>query len=359
MSSEVQAAKKLVLDYFKEMEQCAPGEAEAVLSKYMAPNCDWEGSYPFMFQNGAANVAKVFWKPLKEALRCMQRRMDVFMGGVAKDGKIWVASMGQFMGLYDKELLNIRITGKMQHLQYFEFNCVEDGRITDSALFVDLLGFMREAGVSPLPFETGHYFVYPGPRDHNGLLFDEQPTEKAAAARQAVDNMIADLDKQSSSGSFDTVPVERMRGYWTDDMIWYGPCGVGASFTIPRYLQQHSGPFRRYLDEKGYANADSCFLKKDAPGFAKRDRILKSEFAEGDFSVLYCNMRLTPLGGWLGLPGGGKNVPLHADLDFYYCKDGKISENWCYFDIPYYMACQGVDIFERTAGIVNPQPIED
>ena len=355
MSAEVQAAKQLVRDYFAEMEKCTPDEAEAVLAKYMAPDCLWEGSYPFMFQTGPANVAKTFWKPVKESLRHMQRRMDIFMGNVAKDGKIWVASMGQFMGLYDQELLNIRITGKMQHLQYFEYNCVENGQITDSALFVDLLGFMREAGFDPMHFETGHYFVYPGPRDHNGLLFDEQPAENAVIAEQTVTRMVDDLMELSASGSFSTIPLDKMRNSWTDDMIWYGPCGVGASFTIPRYLEQHSGPFRRYLDDNVYAGPQSCFLKKDITGFEKRDRDLKAEVAEGNFSTLFCNMTATPLGGWLGLPGGAKNVPLHADLDFYYIKDGKISENWCYFDIPYYMACQGMDIFERTAGIANPK----
>lgn len=34
--------------------------------------------------------------------------------------------------------------------------------------------------------------------------------------------------------------------------------------------------------------------------------------------------------------------------DIYYCKDGKISENWCFIDLPYWLKEQGLDIFERT-----------
>ena len=55
------------------------------------------------------------------------------------------------------------------------------------------------------------------------------------------------------------------------------------------------------------------------------------------------------------MPGGGKSAHLRGDIDIYYCKDGKISENWCFIDLPYWLKEQGLDIFERTASICNPQ----
>jgi len=63
------------------------------------------------------------------------------MGGRATDAKIWVMSMGQFMGLFDHEYLGIRTTCKMHHLQYAEYSCVENGKTTHTAMFVDLLGY--------------------------------------------------------------------------------------------------------------------------------------------------------------------------------------------------------------------------
>ena len=43
------------------------------------------------------------------------------------------------------------------------------------AKFVDLIGFMQQAGFNPLPPATGSYFIYPGPRNHDGLLFEDAP----------------------------------------------------------------------------------------------------------------------------------------------------------------------------------------
>lgn len=108
-----QEVKNLVRSYFDELEKCAPEESEAVLKKYMSENYIWEGVYPFLDQTTAHSVAEVFWKPLKNSLVHMQRRQDVFMAGTALDGKTWVMSMGQFMGLFDQDFLGIRRTRKM------------------------------------------------------------------------------------------------------------------------------------------------------------------------------------------------------------------------------------------------------
>ncbi len=327
-----QAEKNLVREYFREIEECGIDEILDVLNKYVSEDYTWEGVYPFMDLTGAASVADTFWKPVKKALTSMQRRQDVFMAGTGTDGKIWVMSMGQFMGLYDNEFLGVRTTGKMHHLQYVEFSCVENNKITHSAMFVDLLGFMKEAGCYPLPPETGHYFVYPGPRDHNGLMFEDAPYEKAEKTFKIIDDMLNDL---SSLNSGHETPADGLRRSWNEDMIWYGPCGVGASFTISRYQHQHQMPFRKNLSDKSVNE-------------------IKGYFAEGDFACFFCSMNAKHDGGWLGMHEGSKIVNIRGDLDVYYCKNGKISENWCLFDIPYFLMQQGYDIFERTTKILNP-----
>ena len=104
----------------------------------------------------------------------MQRRQDIFIGGKNEiDGSTWIMSMGHFMGLFDKDWLGIPHTRKMISLRYAEFNCVEKGKIIKTGLFVDIIGFMQQAGVNPMPPQTGNYFIYPGPRNHNGLLFED------------------------------------------------------------------------------------------------------------------------------------------------------------------------------------------
>ena len=333
MKNRYQNNKNLVKDYFDEMEKCTPEGSVDVLKKYTSDNYTWEGPFPFLDLEGAEAVAGVFWKPLKESLKKMQRRQDIFMAGTATDGKEWVMSMGWFMGLYDQELLDIPITCKMNHLQYAEYSCVENGKIIHTAMFVDLIGFMVEAGINPLPPETGHYFVYPGPRDHNGLMFEDAPYEKATESFKVVDEMINDL---STLNSGNETPRDMLKKSWTDDMIWYGPCGIGASYTIPRYQMQHQMPFRKQLTDKTVGD-------------------INAYFAEGDFVCFFASMTVTSTGGWLGLPYSGKPGRLRGDIDIYYIKDGKISENWCFIDLPYYLNDLGLNIFERTTRICNPK----
>lgn len=330
---EYQDVKKLVRGYFEELEKCKTEEIKSVLSKYMSKDYTWEGVYPFLDQSGSDTVAEVFWTPLKETLTHMQRRQDVFIAGTDKLGKTWVMSMGQFMGLFDREILGIRPTGKMQHLQYAEYTCVENGKIVHTAMFIDLLGFMKQAGAYPLPPETGNYFVYPGPRDHNGLLFDDAPKEQGEKSLKIVEDMIDDLISLNVGNE---TPKELLEKSWADDMIWYGPCGIGASYTIPRYQKQHQIPFRKQLIDK-------------------KTNDINAYFAEGDFVCFYTSMEVTPTGGWLGMTEGKKEATLRGDIDIYYCKDGKISENWCFIDLPFWLNEQGVDIFKRTADILNPK----
>ncbi len=47
--------------------------------------------------------------------------------------------------------LGIPPTGKMAFLRYCEFNRVEDGRITETAMYFDIPHLMMQAGLQPFP----------------------------------------------------------------------------------------------------------------------------------------------------------------------------------------------------------------
>jgi hypothetical protein len=331
------AAKKVVLDYFAALEQSAPDEVEKVLNEFTSEDYLWRGVYPFREQAGAERVAEVFWTPLMTSLKRMQRRQDIFIGGTNEvSGEEWVMSMGHFMGLFDADWLGIRRTGKMINLRYAEFNCVENGKITQTGLFVDIIGFMQQAGVNPLPPSTGSYFVYPGPRHHNGLLFEDASEEESAATLALVNEMVNDLSELNKSGAMGC-PPEVLERTWSKDMIWYGPAGIGASYTIPRYQQQHQLPFRSNLKDKQF-NGHVC------------------RFAEGSFACFFGwpNLSNTPIGGFLGLPGGEIRADMQV-VDVYYREGDKLVENWVLIDLPYWLKQQGLDIIERTQSIVNPE----
>lgn len=330
-----QGSKQVVRNYFEALENANVDGVKNVLNEYMKSDYNWKGVYPFREQEGIENVADVFWKPLKNSLSNMQRRQDIFIAGTNEiDNSEWVMSMGHFMGLFDNDWLGIKHTRKMISLRYAEFNCVQDGKISKTGLFVDIIGFMIQAGVNPLPPQTGSYFVYPGPIDHNGLLFEDADEIEGVKTLALVNKMVDDLSELNKSGAMGC-PPEVLEKSWAKDMIWYGPGGIGASYTIPRYQEQHQLPFRNNLKGKTF-NGHAC------------------RFAEGNFACFFGWPNLTniPCGGFLGLPGGEVKADMQV-VDVYYRKGDKLQENWVLIDIPYWLKQQGLDILERTKSIFN------
>lgn len=335
--SNYQAAKAIVRSYFDALEDATPETIADILHSFTSAEYLWRGVYPFREQQGAEAVAQTFWAPLMQSLTHIQRRQDIFIAG-SNEGvsdEQWVMSMGNFMGLFDADWLGIPRTRKIANLRYAEFNCVADGKITQTGLFIDIIGLMVQAGTYPLPPSTGVYFNYPGPRTHDGLLFDDAPGEEGITTLALVNEMIDDLIELNESGSMGC-PPEVLQRTWSDKMIWYGPAGIGASYTIPRYQEQHQLPFRSNLDDKHFL------------GHVCR-------FAEGNYACFFGwpNLSNRPIGGFLGLPGSDIHAVMQV-VDVYRREGDKLAENWIFIDIPYWLKQQGLDIFERTQQILNP-----
>ena len=331
-----QASKKIVLEYFEAMQSATVDSVEAVLAQHTGDNYQWRGVYPFREQPNAAAAATSFWKPLISSITRMQRRQDIFIAGSnLYGGEDWVMSMGNFMGLFDQDFLGIPCTRKIVNIRYAEFSCVEHGKITKTGLFIDLIGLMHQAGVYPLPPSTGAYFNYPGPRTHDGLRYDASPQTEADETLALLNRMVDDLGELNKSGAMDC-PPEILEKTWSKDMLWYGPAGVGATYTISRYQEQHQLPFRANLSDKKFEGHE-C------------------RFAEGHYACFFGwpNLSNTPLGGWLGLPGGQVNTQMQV-VDVYRREGDKLIENWVLIDLPYWLKQQGLDVLARTQQICNP-----
>jgi hypothetical protein len=126
----------------------------------------------------------------------------------------------------------------------------------------------------------------------------------------------------------------RLGRVWHEDMIWWGPAGIGATYTIERYVRQHSIPFDAAL----------------SAGYRFNGHIAK--IAEGDFGGFFgwANLTLRNAGGYMGMPAG----PAPADMrviDMYRVEDGKIAENWIFIDILHFLAMQGLDVLKRMDAV--------
>lgn len=328
--SRFQSAKLLLRQYMQAMEKASVATVSQVLAEYTNEDYSWRGVYPFREQDDCNSVASVFWQPLMQSFTRLQRREDIFIAGQNMyGGETWVMSMGNFMGLFDADFLGIPATRRIANLRYAEFSCVQDGKISRTGLFVDLIGLMVQAGVNPLPPSTGIYYNYPGPRHHDGLLHDDAAPADSEVTLALVNAMVQDLSDLNASGSMGC-PPDVLARTWHEDMLWYGPAGIGASYTIPRYQEQHQLPFREQLGDKRF-EGHVC------------------RFAEGNFACFFGwpNLSNSPLGGWLGLPGGSQQVQMQV-VDVYRREGDKLAENWVLIDLPWWLAQQGLDVLQRN-----------
>ena len=335
MMARCQEAKHLALAYFDALESATPEGAGGVLASYCRADVTFEGVHPFDERRGPAAIADVVWRPLKSAFHRLQRRQDIFIAGEGEvDGEVWVMSMGYLMGLFDAPWLGIPPTRQLAMLRYAEFLQVTDGRIAAVGLFIDILDVMRQAGVYPLPPATGAHLVVPGPRTHDGVLLEPGDPAAGRETLRLVNRMVEDLVDLNRSGD-DACPPSYLARCWDRDMAWYGPCGIGSTYTIERYQEQHQYPFRQGLADKVFNGH-------------------RARIAEGNYAGWYGwpNLSNRARGGFLGLPGGSR-----ADMRVFdaYRRDGdRLVENWVLIDIPWWLKQQGLDVLERNRQLHDP-----
>jgi hypothetical protein len=332
MQHDLQAAKAVVQRYLADMVGAAPDRVAETISKHVSPDYRWRGMHPFNEQAGASAVAETFWSPFLTAFAPVQRRTDVFAAGVnhaQEDDAIWVVSMGQLMGLFDHSWLGIPPTRKIAMLRFAEFHRVQDGRITETALFCDILHLMLQAGLQPLPPQTGAHLVQPGPMTNGGLLYDPQPPEEGEATLALIRRMVSDIH----AGTKFERREDELRQHWAEDMIWWGPAGIGASYTIERYVEQHAGPFRAHLHDRTF-HGHVAFLTEGHYG--------------GFFG--WPNLSMQNVGGYMGLPASAARGEMRV-VDIYRRDGDKLAENWVFIDMLHFLKCQGLDVLERIRAV--------
>lgn len=311
------------------------------LRPIVAKDYSWRGLHPFNELPSVDHVVKAFWEPLRASMNGLHRRDDIFFAGpnvIDQGNSEWVASMGHLVGLFDHPWLDIPPTGRMVNIRYVEFHRVVNEEIAETAFFFDLISVMRQAGQYPLPPQTGSSFVYPGPKTHDGLLFEPQNDSDSTRTLDVVNRMIADLSEANeiarATGS-NRVPRELLAKTWHEDMVWYGPEGIGATMTIDRYQQQHQYPFRFNLSGKTFN------------GHVAR-------FSEGSYAAYFGWPNLTnqATGGFLGLPGAQRQADMRV-VDVYRCEGDKLAENWVIIDLPHWLLMQGLDVLGRMRQLLG------
>ena len=329
------ANKKLVLAYFEDFERASVKDVKAVMRDYMTSDYSWHGVYPFETLKGVDAVAETFWQPFLNAWNHVQRRQDIFIGGESVFGGNWVNSTGHFLGMFERDWLGMPSTGKMAFLRYCEFHRIEDGKIAETYFHTDLMSVMNQVGVNPMPPQTGAEFIWPGPRTHDGIVLTGQDAEESAKTLELIQRMGRDLGNHPEID----MAYDKLAETWHDNMIWYGPSGIGSTLSIDGFKRQHQIPFRKALYSNRVFNGH------------------KSRFTEGRYGgwVGWPSLKLTVKGGgFMGLLATNTPIDMRV-VDMYRREGDKIAENWVFIDMPYILKQQGLDVFERMKEIYRTQ----
>ena len=332
--TKFQSEKQIVRNLYQRLETVCADQIDTLLQSTVTDDYFWRGFHPFNEIRGGEAVATHFWVPLISALTSMQRRMDIFFAGVnSLDGSegVWVVSMGHLMGLFDKAWLGIQPTGKMVMLRYCEFNRLAGDKIIETAMYFDIPHLMMQAGLRPFPTQTGEHIVQPGPMTHDGLLFDPQPLAEGDLTLAAINAMISDLGQWDSG-----LPLEdELRRTWSETMNWWGPAGIGSTYSIERYAKQHAGPFR------------AAFTKR-----SKTKHLCR--MAEGHYGGFFGwpNFTATLSGHFMGMPATGLAGEFRV-IDIYRRKEDKLVENWVFIDMLHFWKMQGLDILGQMREAPN------
>ncbi len=324
----VAAAKQLIRDHYAALGRAGPDNVAQVLGAGMAPDALWRGFHPWNEQTGPVAVAEAFWVPLLTAFTALQRREDVFFAAPNHNTPgedVWVVSMGHLMGLFDAPLVGIAPSGKLAMLRYCEFNRVAGGRIVETAMFCDLLHLMRQAGIVRFPDQTAQHLVQPGPMTHDGLLWRDAAPGDGDRTLALIERMVFAIDAANRNPAARS-PREELLENWHDDMMWWGPEGIGATYTIDRYIAQHQGPFRRGIGRRIF-NGHIARL------------------AEGNYGGFFGwpNLSLINSGGFMGLPPSEAQADMRV-IDIYRRDGDKLAENWIFIDMLHFLKMQGVDV---------------
>ena len=338
-----QAAKNVVQQFYNDLDTADCNEEAIVdaFNRHVSPGYHWRGMHPFYEIESVQELAKNFWAPLKSSIKSIQRREDIFMAGnnFCHDGSeagstVWTVSMGHLMGIFQNDWLGIPSTKKMVFLRYAEFTQVSkaDQKILQTAMHFDIPAIMIQAGVNLFPLQRGTFLVQPGPMTHTGLMMEPQDPAETQKTLDVINDMInhcTAYDEQHKLSLEDELAIN-----WHKDMIWWGPSGIGASYTIPGYARSHSRPFR------------AAFTDREFGGHVCR-------LSEGEYGGFFGwpNLILTPTGGFLGLgTNTGKPVEMRV-VDIYRRHGDKLAENWVFIDLLHFWKQQGLDILERMSQV--------
>ncbi len=289
----------------------------------------WDIAHPVNHLNGSDAFLDQFLAPLCASLHSVRRRDDIFISGENRrtTGGYWLASTGHYVGNFSADLFGIPACERLVFLRSGEFYRIARGKIAEAKIIVDFPDLMRQAGCSRLPHDLGTEMLFPAPASHDGIL-PNRPRE-GQTSLDRVEAMFDDLHS-FDPGTFSSHQQTGEDGHWHDDMLWYGPGGIGSNYRWSGFVKDHRRSFLEAFPDR-VGGHHYCRIGDGAYAAASG----------------WPSMTMTHKGSYLGVAATGRQLTLRV-MDFYRCHRGKILENWVFLDYGDLLRQMGSDLFAEN-----------
>jgi steroid delta-isomerase-like uncharacterized protein len=134
------ARSRATLDVIHRME-AALGANSNAMADHFHEDFQWRGNYGSGTKQGLAEFRRNWQLPLRAAFTERDYKTEHFMA----DGE-WAACFGQIEATHSGPFMGIPATGKRVTIPYMDFWRVEDGRIKDNPVSVDLAYVLFQLG---------------------------------------------------------------------------------------------------------------------------------------------------------------------------------------------------------------------
>lgn len=321
--------KQLVREYWNNCIGERKDEIATNLGRYLHEDTFWQGPHPINELKGTGALYSGFWAPFLRSFPDVAREPYIFMGGEFK-GEQWISGNGYFRGIFTRDWLGIPATGRETAIRFGEFCKIDSGRISETYTILDIPDVMRQAGFDVLSPCLGEAGFAPGPKAGDGILLEEQDPAESERSLASVEAMLTGLSDYDESGNLDSMGQER---FWHKEMLWYGPHGIGTTYGLKGFQEQHQRPFlEAFPDRKGgkhvCRHADGLYVA----------------------STGWPSLRGTHKGPYMGVPPTGRQFGMRV-MDWWRrggnpCERDLLKENWVLIDLIDFFEQIGVDLFD-------------
>ncbi len=335
MCSEInQSNKAAVWDFWQKLNHARPQQVPALARAALHEDVNWNVSAPVDQLLGVEAVIADFWLPLLQSFPDIKRAPYVFIGGEDR-GEGWVSGCGYFTGSFARDWLGIPASGRKTNIWFGVFYCMRAGRIAEAYLQLDILAVARQAGFQLLPPAPGaEGGKIPGPLAKDGILLTEQEALESRKSLQLVRAMAQGMSRyQRSRDGGDLRSMEQAK-YWSRDMKWYGPSGIGACHTLEEYEDFHQRPWLEGYGDRNISPEGAGRLM----GWIGEGKYC----AGGIWDAPYSHHN----GTYVGVPASGKLMTLR-DFDWWKREGEYLIENWVPIDMIDLFRQMDIDLMAR------------